>query len=237
MKAGKRLRTLRSFSLLFVSCYLLCPFEVVRCLLTSDLDVVTRQLGYRPTNFVRVSARNHAGTPIAIQTYPLEGGARRRQTKARKSVDSNNVAWLGTPFPTLYWLTCPDISKCIGNLEREGFVKKIEQESQASDDMSEALCLAHQDYARRRWNSLSPDDRRQLTLGATKSTTIERMRNMLELSGIAGSNVTVGATPAIKCLHTHYAHFRSVVEDGGQLNPVGARVHELLTDEYPFLIL
>ena len=36
-----------------------------------DLQVVERQLGYLPPNFLAVSARTATGSPIAVQTYPL----------------------------------------------------------------------------------------------------------------------------------------------------------------------
>lgn len=205
---------------------------------SSDFDVVTGQLGYSPTNFVRVSARNDKGDPIAIQTYPLDGGARRRQSKARRSFE-NQVEWLGTPFPTLYWLTCPDISRSIASLERKGFVKVIESELRENEDMFQSLMDAHRDYARLRWGSLAPDDRQQLSDLSAKSTTIQRMGYMLESSGIAGSNLTL-PSPTVKCLHTHYAHFRSVTTaatHNGVVNPVGARVHELLVELDPSLVL
>ena len=200
----------------------------------SDLDSVTKQLGYQPTNFVKVSARTKDGSPIAIQTYPLDGGAQRRQSKARRSVE-NETEWLGTPFPTLFWLTHPDISRCIGELERKGYVKKIEEELQQSEEMSTKLTLAHHDYAHRRWDSLSDEDRQKLIDRSLESPTVQRMRNMLESSGIAGSNLAL-ERPTIKCLHTHYAHFRSV-DSGAGVNPVGARVHEFLQQGYPNLIL
>ena len=207
---------------------------------SSDLDVAARQLSYTPTNFVRVSARNQDGRPIAIQTYPLDGGARRRQSKARQSVE-NDADWLGTPFPTLYWLTCPEISKNIANLERRGFVKVLEDELQSNKDMLQSLMLAHRDYARLRWESLTPEDRQQLIDLSAQSRTIQRMRNMIEASGIAGSNLTLASplvSPTIKCLHTHYAHYRSVKTiHNAAINPVGARVHELLCEIDPSLVL
>eukprot|EP00977_Amphora_coffeiformis_P022902 scaffold11774_cov142-Amphora_coffeaeformis.AAC.1 len=211
-------------------------WALISGLSSSDLDVVARQLGYPPTNFVGVSARNQDGRPIAIQTYPLDGGARRRQSKARRSIE-NDAEWLGTPFPTMYWLTCPDISKSIANLERRGFVKMIEGELQSNEHMFQSLMLAHRDYARLRWDSLTPEDRQQLMDLSMGSTTVQRMRNMLESSGIAGSNLTL-ASPTIKCLHTHYAHFRSVATiHNAAVNPVGARVHELISELDPSLVL
>jgi len=102
-----------------------------------DLETVRRQLGYRPRNFVRVSARTTDGFPIAIQTYPLEGGSRRRRNRANRCLLSsgtedggNSLAAKspGTPFPTLHWLTHPEIRRAIGGLERKGCAKVIEAE-------------------------------------------------------------------------------------------------------------
>jgi hypothetical protein len=203
----------------------------------TDLEIVAEQLGYSPTNFVKVTSRNKKGTPIAIQTYPLYGGAPRRQNKAQRSV-SNPSLWLGTPFPTLYWLTCPDISRCIADLEREGYVKTMEQELQNCMVMAECLRLAHQDYAIQRWHSLMDDDRKQIVTLSWESPTAERVRLMLECSGIAGSNVTASQMPPVKCLHTHYAHYRSQAKTSTtSLNPVGVRVHELLGEIFPELVL
>ena len=85
------------------------------------------------------------------------------------------------------------------------------------------------------------DDRQQLTTLSCESTTGERMRNMLQYSGIAGANLTsspLSTFPTLKCLHTHYAHFRSTtLDDSPVFNPVGAKVHDILMDQYPALIL
>jgi hypothetical protein len=206
--------------------------------LAGDLDIVSRQLGYRPTNFVRVSARNQEGTPIAIQTYPLDGGARRRQSKARRSIEKD-FEWLGTPFPTLYWLVGPpELCKAIADMERQGFVGKIEDEVKQDGEILHRFRLAHEEYAGERWASLTKEDRGQLISLSAQSTTVQRMRHMLESSGIAGGNLTL-AIPTIKCLHTHYAHFRSQATSpcSSSTNPVGARIHEILLEEYPDLTL
>jgi hypothetical protein len=51
--------------------------------LTPDEILVRNQLGYLPPNYRQVSACTEVGvSPVAIQTYPLNGGAPRRQRKA-----------------------------------------------------------------------------------------------------------------------------------------------------------
>lgn len=192
---------------------------------SSDIEIIRNQLGYVPTNVCRVSGRNQLSHPIVIQTYPLDGGAQRRQRKARR-----NDQDVGVPFPTLYWLTCPDISRSIADLERKGFVKKIEEEIMQDKTLREQLWVSHETYANERWNLLTDEDRQSLT---------PRMASMLRESGISGTNLTAlvhmrdDQIPSVKCLHSHYAYYRS----GGISNPVGQRLHEILRQTFPCLIL
>ena len=90
----------------------------VRSVTSYDEDALMDQLGYMPSNACRVSARsgdtqtggdiindvdntpidtssNGIGRPIAIQSYPL------------LIQQNNNNKNSYTPFPTMYWLTCP----------------------------------------------------------------------------------------------------------------------------------
>ena len=57
------------------------------------------------------------------------------------------------------------------------------------------------------------------------------MVQMIRNSGIAGRIPPF--EPCIKCLHSHYAHYRS----GGDINIVGKWVGELLLEEFPELDL
>lgn len=192
---------------------------------TNDVDVLKEQLGYIPSNFCRVSAWSHQGRPVAIQTYPLDGGAERRQRKARSSTNG-----LVVPFPTLYWLTCPDVSRAIADLERRGFVKKIQEHIMRETNLRRDLWKSHELYAQERWELLTEEDRQLIT---------PRMASMLSESGIAGTNLTALSgvrdeqIPSVKCLHSHYAYYRS----GGEINPVGHLVGDILRQSYPALIL
>lgn len=222
-----------------------------------DAQAVQGQLGYVPPNFHSISARSGDGSPLAIQTYPLHGGAPRRQAKQQASSSSSALQLqLGTPFPTLFWLTHPEISKAIAELERRGYVSILEQRLQNNDndddDTTVLLVLdqfrrSHQDYAKRRWECLSRHD--QEVLLTDENSSIRRMRSMLKDSGIAGTDFMSQIQPdgsfqaSVKCLHAHYGHYRSVstttttttTEVG--FNPVGYWVHELLQSEFPNLIL
>ena len=200
-----------------------------------DQHIIEKQLGYLPPNLLCVSARSmETKIPIAIQTYPLGGGSRQRRAKAAQNL---------TPFPTLFWLTCPVISKAISNLERRGVNKLLEERLlRNEDDSLRQMELCHEEYARIRWNSLSEEDKELLLGGAdTDQDEIQENRfqgfySILRESGVAGTDWKRkdGSIPSVKCLHAHYAHFRSSsFSEGrsGDINIIGAWTHELLLDE------
>ena len=215
-----------------------------------QLAVVTEQLGYVPSNYVRVSAWSLRGdTPIAIQTYPLNGGSPRRQAKAtsghNEGLSSNgnqiSATSIGTPFPTFYWLTCPMLGRAIGHLEGNGYVSKIQSQIRENDVLSRLLLDCHRQYAEMRWNSLS-QEHQSVLLANNASSSLVRKREMLQFSGIAGTNITQyqdqhepsGSglfVPSIKCLHTHYAHYRSQLQNLQILPPETSQ-----TDDYSVLI-
>lgn len=198
-----------------------------------DEIVVEEQLGYLPTNFVRVTSRTaEANRPVAIQTYPLNGGAVRRKTKAKGEL---------TPFPTLYWLCCPEISRAVADLERRGFVGVLEERLRSDPEFTEQYIAAHTTYAKERWESLSREDTDMLERVASggddlddDETTLSITKGMVDMirySGIAGRARPF--EPCIKCLHSHYAHYRS----DGDLNVVGMWTDTLLREQFPELDL
>ena len=202
-----------------------------RLISDGDLAIIESQLGYVPPNVLRVSARNEQGDPIVIKTYPLHGGAPRRQVKSTEGIEEES--FIGTPFPTLYWLTCPEISRVVAEIERQGGVREVDRWLKSDTEASSQLYEAHRNYAKLRWECLTPDDRERLITNCQSSTSAQRIYSMLKESGIAGTNITVydsSATekqPSVKCLHAHYAHFLSHdSEDSGVLpNPVGRYIH------------
>jgi hypothetical protein len=149
----------------------------------------------------------------------------RRQAKAQMSD-------IGTPFPTLFWFTNPAIGTAIAELERQGYILRIQESLDESE--KEGLLACHEKYAVMRWESLSLDHRQKL-IG---DPSLQRLRTMLQYSGVAGTMLSgsenIDSIPSIKCLHAHYAHFRSCMELG---NPVGRRVHHLLQENFPDLVL
>lgn len=86
----------------------------------------------------------------------------------------------GNPFPTLYWLTCPETVKAVAKLESEGWIGRLEERVQVDPDVRTSLRRAHEEYARER-GELSP--------GA-------------EVWGGVG-----GTRRGLKCLHAHYAYY------------------------------
>lgn len=190
----------------------------------TDNQHIKTQLGYIPANLVSVSARSSIGKPIALKTYALNGGADRRKAKALNEF---------TPFPTLYWLCCPNIGNAIANLEGQGYIGILEERLLGDLDLAKGFIQCHKGYAEERWSSLTADH--QNWVSQHPSAKIERY---VRYSGIAGTNyndfiLSNGDVDkiSIKCLHTHYAHYRSQLENNDYdypLNIIGQWTHELL---------
>ena len=241
--------SLSSFSLLFSSSNPSASEEFI--VTKKDKDDVFEQLGYIPTNLVSIAARRggNIDTPIVLKTYPLNGGASRRKAKAEGVL---------TPFPTLYWFCCKDTSKAIADLERRGYVGKLEERLRNEEGMFELFMESHACYGKERWNSLSDEHQKHILDN-------ERMLRILRDSGVAGTEYKVfeeSNIPSIKCLHAHYGHYRAQIakekslpsddslsldgissnhdlegKSGRTINIVGQWVDELLQSEYPDLIL
>jgi hypothetical protein len=140
-----------------------------------DRQVIEIQLGRPLRARSQVVARCHLGLPVVVQVPPhLEDG---------------------TPFPTLYWLTCPLATTRIGRLEGAGGVKRMESKAAADPEFAAALEKAHADYAAERDALVTSD-------GAPRPT-----------GGIGGTS------RGVKCLHAHYAY-----QAAGGENPVGELV-------------
>jgi len=85
----------------------------------------------------------------------------------------------GNPFPTLYWLTCPEAVKAVARLESVGWIKRLEEQAEVDPEVRTGLRRAHEEYARERG----------------------RLHRGAEAWGGVG-----GATRGVKCLHAHYAY-------------------------------
>lgn len=139
-----------------------------------DRGAVEAQIGRQPRSMVDVGGRCHLGLPIVTIVPPLLHD--------------------GTPFPTLYWLTCPLAVRRIGRIEASGGVRRAEEMLAAEPDIAAAYRAAMERYA--------------TTRDAMLPTGYEGHR---PTGGVGGTSI------GVKCLHAHYADTAA-----GNDNPIGA---------------
>jgi hypothetical protein len=95
-----------------------------------DVRVVGLQLGREPRAIRDVAHRCGCGLPDVVETNPrLEDG---------------------TPFPTLYYLTCPRAASLIGQLESSGLMKEMTARLAMDPELQARYDEAARDYVRRR---------------------------------------------------------------------------------------
>jgi hypothetical protein len=94
----------------------------------TDEEIVERQLGRRPRAFRRVAVRCPFGRPAVTEQAPFDEA--------------------GHPFPTQFWVTCPQLVAAISRLEAAGGVERWSQA--AREDPSLAASLAGAQEAQRR---------------------------------------------------------------------------------------
>jgi exopolyphosphatase/guanosine-5'-triphosphate,3'-diphosphate pyrophosphatase len=134
------------------------PGTTNRELRGSDVAAVREQLGREPTTPFTVVVRCTGGHPLVIRNAPRDVS--------------------GAPFPTTYWLTCPDAVKAVARLEAAGWIARFNERERSDPSFSDALASAHKAYAE------------------------DRARDLLEASGDGGVG---GTRKGVKCLHAHYA--------------------------------
>ena len=84
----------------------------------------------------------------------------------------------GTPFPTLYYLTCPRLTSLVGKLEASGIMQEMTARLVDDSELAAAYRRAHESYL--------------------------AQRDALES---LGNEVSAGGMPQrVKCLHVHLAH-------------------------------
>jgi uncharacterized protein len=96
----------------------------------ADVAAVARQLGREPRALLGVAHRCPCGLPDVVETAP-------------RLPD-------GTPFPTLYYLTCPRAVAAVSRLEAAGLMREMTQRSAADNSLRQAYLAAHEDYVARR---------------------------------------------------------------------------------------
>jgi uncharacterized protein len=128
----------------------------------ADRAAVAQQLGRPPRAIRAVAHRCPSGHPSVIQTSPR--------------LDD------GTPFPTLYYLTCPRLTSLTSRLEASGLMKEMTARLEEDEELAAAYLAAHRSYLAQR-------------------DAIESL----------GTDVSAGGMPGrVKCLHVHVAHALAV---------------------------
>jgi hypothetical protein len=137
-----------------------------------DLAVVAAQLGRTPRGTRAVAHRCPCGLPDVVETTP-------------RLPD-------GTPFPTLFYLTCPRAVHECSRLESSGLMREMGARLAEDPRLAEAYQKAHEDYLERR----------------------ERVGHVAEIDGVSAG----GMPTRVKCLHVHLGHALAV---GPGVNPFG----------------
>ena len=141
-----------------------------------DAAVIAAQLGRPPRGLVAVAHRCPCGLPDVAETAP-------------RLAD-------GSPFPTLYYLTCPRASAAVSKLEASGLMR--EMTARLGDDaLRRRYEAAHRDYLARRD-------------AAARSAGVEPLPPGTQSAG--------GMPERVKCLHALVAHELAA----GGVNPFGA---------------
>ena len=146
-----------------------------------DAAAVTAQINREPRGVLDVAHRCNCGAPDVLKTAP-------------RLPD-------GTPFPTMYYLTCPRAAGYIGTLEANGVMKQFEDELASDPELAAQYQKAHEEYLKTR----------------------EAIEHVEEIAGI-----TAGGMPnRVKCLHVLVAH---ALAEGPGVNPLGDRALAMLKD-------
>ncbi len=145
----------------------------------ADRAIVAAQLGRPPRGARAVAHRCPCGLPDVVQTSP-------------RLAD-------GTPFPTLYYLTCPRAAALVSTLESAGLMREMSGRLATDPELAERYRQAHERYLAQR-------------------------ASIAEVAEIAG--VSAGGMPTrVKCLHVHLA--QSLAEGPG-VNPFGDETRAMI---------
>jgi uncharacterized protein len=157
---------------------------------TRDEAVIALQLGRAPRGLLGVAHRCPCGLPDVAETAP-------------RLPD-------GTPFPTLYYLTCPRANAAVSKLEAAGLMRDMTARLEATEpaDETPADDRADDQTLRRRYEAAHRDylERRDL---AARAAGVEPLPPGTQSAG--------GMPQRVKCLHALVAHELAA----GAVNPFG----------------
>ena len=140
-----------------------------------DEAAIAAQLGRAPRGLLGVAHRCPCGRPDVAETAP-------------RLPD-------GTPFPTLYYLTCPRAAAAVSQLEAAGLMREMTARL-SDDELRRRYEAAHLDYLARRD-------------AAARDAGVEPLPSGTQSAG--------GMPARVKCLHALVAH--ELAADG--VNPFG----------------
>jgi uncharacterized protein len=140
-----------------------------------DAAVIAAQLGRPARGLLAVAHRCPCGLPDVAETTP-------------RLPD-------GTPFPTLYYLTCPRANAAVSRLEASGLMREMTARL-ADDALRRRYEAAHRDYLSRRE-------------AAARAAGVEPLP--------PGTPSAGGMPERVKCLHALVAHELAA----GEVNPFG----------------
>jgi uncharacterized protein len=129
-----------------------------------DAEAVAEQLGRVPRGLQRVAHRCPCGLPDVVQTAP-------------RLPD-------GTPFPTVFYLTCPRAAAAVSGLEAAGRMREM-TERLDDEQLKARYTAAHEDYLARR-------------AVAAATAGVEPLPDGTQSAG--------GMPERVKCLHALVAH-------------------------------
>lgn len=145
----------------------------------ADAAAVAVQLGRPPRGLRAVAHRCRCGRPDVVETAPR--------------LDD------GTPFPTLYYLTCPRAVAAVSTLEASGLMRRMQQRLAVEPTTAAAYRRAHEAY-----------------LAARAS-----VEEVPETAAVSAG----GMPDRVKCLHVLVAH---ALAAGPGVNPFGDEALALL---------
>ncbi len=130
--------------------------------MTNEKQTVEIQLNRKVRSNINVVAKCHFDLPVVVDVP--------------KNLDD------GTPFPTMYWLTCPMYVKKVSTLESNGMVKDLDKQ------------LVDNKKLNKLWR------KRQKSYENERNKKYKNLTNTISPIGGVG-----GTTKSIKCLHSHLA--------------------------------
>jgi uncharacterized protein len=149
-----------------------------------DLAAVQAQLGREPRGVHAVAHRCPCGLPDVVETAP-------------RLPD-------GTPFPTLFYVTCPRLAGAVSTLEASGLMRAMTERLADDQELAESMRASHRTYLDRR----------------------ERLAPVPEIAGVSAG----GMPGRVKCLHVLVGH---ALAEGPGANRLGDEALERVAPWWP----